>query len=162
RCRHPHLAVPKPERGRQGDSRRPGNQVETGQVKRAVPWRRQDSGLPVPGWLEETIMRRKFLWLTLAALLAALLSTSPAQAWGGFHAGFTPFGPGGFYHVGRTAGYGPYGGFSTAHVGGYGAYGGYHAGYGYGERYGGVSYGGYHTYSPYGGYAYGGYHYGDV
>ena len=74
-------------------------------------------------------MLRQPLFLAIAATGAMLLTSARAQAWGAFHAGYTHFGPGGFYHVGRTA------------VGGYGGFGGYHYGYG-GYRYGG--FGGYH------------------
>ena len=105
-------------------------------------------------------MFRKFLFLTLAAAAVALVTSSQAQAWGGFHVGYTHVGYGGVQHYGRTVGVGPYGAYSGAHYGSYGYGGAYHAGYGYGERYGG--YGAYH-YGGYGGYHYGGYpYYGDA
>jgi hypothetical protein len=108
-------------------------------------------------------MLRKILFPALAAALVTLLVSSQAQAWGGYHVGYTHVGPGGAYHYGRTVGYGGYGGYSGAHYGAYGYGGasryGYH--YSYGERYGGGYSGGYH-YSPsyYGGYHYGGVRYG--
>jgi hypothetical protein len=85
-------------------------------------------------------MLRKILFPALAATLLALLVSSQAQAWGGFHVGYTHVGYGGVYHFGRTGFYGGYGNR-------FGAYGGYRYGYryGYGDRYGG--YYGYH-YSP--------------
>jgi hypothetical protein len=88
-------------------------------------------------------MSRKTLFLTLAALLAALVTSTKAQAWGAYHAGFTHVGYGGVYHAGytRVGGYGGYGGYDRYRYGGYDRY-----GYG-GYRYGGV-YGGYH-YAPY-------------
>jgi hypothetical protein len=100
--------------------------------------------------VQEKIMRRKTLFLTLAALLLVLLASSKAQAWGCYHVGFTHVGYGGVQHYGRTGfgGYGGYGGFE--HYGRTG-YGGYH--------YGDSSYGG-DRYGGYGGYHYGGYHYG--
>jgi hypothetical protein len=102
-------------------------------------------------------MSRKFCLLTLATLLAALVTSSQVQAWGAFHAGYTHVGPAGVYHAGRTVGVGPYGAYSGGHSGFYGYGGGaYHAGYGYGDRYGG--YGAYH-YGGYDGYHYGAYPY---
>ena len=111
-------------------------------------------------------MRQKTLFLTLAAIAAALLMAPEARAWGrgGYHVGYTHVGYGGVQHWGHTSVAGPYGGYSGSHYGAYGRYGGsYHAGYGggYREGYGG----GYHSYSAYGssaGYHYGGYHYGGV
>jgi hypothetical protein len=97
-------------------------------------------------------MLRKFLFLALAAALVTLLTTSQAQAWGAFHAGYTHVGYGGVQHYGYTSRSGPYGSYSGAHYGSTSAYGGYHSGYGYGES----SYGGYH----YGSSSYSGYHYG--
>jgi hypothetical protein len=95
-------------------------------------------------------MLRKWVFLVIATVLAMLLTSSRAHAWGAYHVGFTHVGAGGIYHYGRTAAVGPYGAYSGAH---YGAY---------GERYGGL-YGersgyGYHYSSPsyYGGYHYGG------
>jgi hypothetical protein len=101
-------------------------------------------------------MLRRFLVLALLALAATLLTSSRADAWGAFHAGYTHVGAGGVEHWGHTTAVGPYGAYSGGHAGAYG-YGGasYHAGYGSGERYGGA-YGGYH----YGSSSYGGYHYG--
>ncbi|HKB42215.1 MAG TPA: hypothetical protein VKD72_37660 [Gemmataceae bacterium] len=97
-------------------------------------------------------MLRNPLFLALLASLATLLTSARAQAWGAFHAGYTHFGPGGFYHVGRTAvgGYGGWGGIGGYHYGyggyHYGGFGGYH--YGYGVPFGGAyEVGGYH-YSP--------------
>jgi hypothetical protein len=105
-------------------------------------------------------MLRKTLFLTLAALLLVLVTSTKAQAWGCYHAGFTHVGYGGVQHYGRTGfgGYGGYGGFS--HYGST-SYGGYHYGstsYG-GERYGGA-YGGYHYGGSYSHGGYGGYRYG--
>jgi hypothetical protein len=83
---------------------------------------------------KEKFMLRTILFAGLALVLSAVLASSEAQAWGGYHVGYTHVGYGGVYHVGYT------------HVGGYGGY-----------RYGGFDrYGGYR----YGGYRYGGYHYG--
>ncbi len=89
-------------------------------------------------------MMRKSLPLVLAALLAMLLTTSRAQAWGAYHVGFTHVGYGGVYHYGRTgvAGYGGYGGVARYGAVGYGGV--------YGARYG------YRGYGAYGGYHYGG------
>jgi hypothetical protein len=86
-------------------------------------------------------MLRKTLFLTFAAILVVLATSSKTDAWYCYH-----------YHTG----YGGYGG--GFHVGGYDRYGG---GYHYGDYdryggYGGYHYGGYH----YGGYGGGGYHYG--
>src|SRR5262249_9898514 len=96
-------------------------------------------------------MLRKIVFPAVAATLLALLAPSEAQAWGGFHAGYTHVGPGGVYHVGGTRVYGGYGGYGGYRYGG-AAHGGY--------RYGGAAYGGY-RYGGYGGYDryYGGYHY---
>jgi hypothetical protein len=93
-------------------------------------------------------MLHKTLFIGLLVLLASLVTSSKAQAWGAAHVGYTHVGPGGVYHAGRTA------------YGGYGGYGGYRYGswYGYGGayHYGAVGgYGGYRGY--YGGYPYGGY-----
>ncbi len=83
-------------------------------------------------------MLRKTLFLAVAALLVALTTSSDAQAWGCAHAGYhySPYGGG--YHAGYTH-YGPVTGFQHGSIGG-----GYHPGYGgyhYGAHYG--SYGGY-------------------
>ena len=86
-------------------------------------------------------MLRKIVFPALAAALLALLVSSQARAWGGYHVGYTHVGYGGVYHYGRT-------GF-------YGGYGDRYGGYGGGYRYGGYRYGG----DAYGGYRYGGYHY---
>jgi hypothetical protein len=100
-------------------------------------------------------MLRQFLFLTLAAAAVVLVTSSQAQAWGAFHAGYTHVGYGGVQHWGHTSVSGPYGSYSGGHYGAYGYGGGsYHAGYGYGDRYG--AYGGYH-YGGYSGYHYGGY-----
>lgn len=88
-------------------------------------------------------MLHRIFFLTCIALLVLLATSSQAQAWGGYHYGYTHVGPYGAYHVGSTAGYGGYGGA-------YRSGGAYHYGYG---GYGGYHYGGYH----YGGYPYGGY-----
>jgi hypothetical protein len=107
-------------------------------------------------------MFRKFLFLTLAAAAVTLVTSSQAQAWGGFHVGYTHVGAFGVQHYGRTVGVGPYGRvYSGGHYGAYGYGGGvYRAGYGYGDRYG--LYGDYH-YGGYPGYYYGGYpYYGDA
>ncbi|HTU23479.1 MAG TPA: hypothetical protein VMG10_35915 [Gemmataceae bacterium] len=82
-------------------------------------------------------MLHRTIVLACTALAALLATSSTAQAWGGYHYGYTHVGPYGAYHMGGTAGYGGYGGY---HYGG--AY-----------RYGVGGYGGYH----YGGYPYGGY-----
>jgi hypothetical protein len=75
-------------------------------------------------------MLRKSIVVALAILLAAVLASSEAQAWGGYHVGYTHVGYGGAYHAGYT------------HVGGYGdRYGGYDRYRGY-DRYGGYRYGG--------------------
>lgn len=79
-------------------------------------------------------MLRKSIVVALAFLLASVLGSSKAQAWGGYHVGYTHVGYGGVYHAGYT------------HVGGYGdRYGGYDR-YGGGYRYGGYRYGGYRRY----------------
>jgi hypothetical protein len=95
-------------------------------------------------------MRRKIALVMLVVVGGLLGVAAEAQAWGGYHFGYTHVGPGGVQHWGRTGFAGPYGAYSGGRYGAYGAYGGYHAGYGYGAHYGG--YGGYH----YGGYGYGG------
>jgi hypothetical protein len=110
--------------------------------------------------LQEKLMFRKSLFLAPAILLATLVTSSTAQAWGGFHVGYTHVGYGGVYHAGYThvGGYGGYDRYGGMYRGGYGGmYGGYH--YGYGGAYGGYHYG-YGAY-PYGGYAGGrvGYYY---
>jgi hypothetical protein len=79
-------------------------------------------------------MLKKILLPVLVAVLLTLLSSSPAQAWGGFHYA---------YH------YSPYSGFHYAYrygYGGYPSYGGYRYGYHYGfdpydRYYGGLRYG---------------------
>jgi hypothetical protein len=80
-------------------------------------------------------MLRKTLSLALAVLLATLVTSSKAQAWGGFHVGYTHVVYGGIYHPGYTR------------VGGYGydRYGGLYRG-GYGGLHGGYNYGGLGTY----------------
>jgi hypothetical protein len=78
------------------------------------------------------IMLRKVLLVAVAAILATLLTSSRAQAWGCYHYGYTHVGPSGAYHVGGTyGGYGGYGGYryGGGYHYGYGGYGGYHAGY---------------------------------
>jgi hypothetical protein len=111
----------------------------------------------------------KRIILVVAFAGGSLLATSSkAQAWGGYHIGYTHVGPFGVQHYGRTIGVGPYGGvYGGVHVGAFGGV--YRAGYGYGGIYGAGYYpwglyGGYYPYAPYydGGYAVGGYHYGDV
>jgi hypothetical protein len=94
-------------------------------------------------------MLQKLLIPIMVAALAVLLQSSPVQAWGGYHVGYTRVGPGGVQHYGRTAVSTPYGSYGGAR---YGA-----AGYG-GARYGAVGYGGVRYGGAYGG-AYGGYHY---
>ena len=81
-------------------------------------------------------MLHKTLFLACIALAALLATSSKAQAWGGYHYGYTHVGPYGAYHVGTTGGYGGYGGYRYG--GAYGGYGGY--------RYGGYNYGGYGGY----------------
>src|SRR5436309_3027441 len=110
-------------------------------------------------------MLRKTLFLSTAATLVALLTSSEAQAWGYHHVGYTHYGAGGVQHYGHNSFSGPYGSHSGSHFGAYGSGGGsYHAGYGSTSRYGGgSSYSGYHSYSAHGssgGYHAGGYHYG--
>lgn len=96
-------------------------------------------------------MVRKRLFVASAAMIIALIASSDAQAWGGYHVGYTHYSPStGLHHYGYTRAYG--GGYGGAHYGG--GYGGYHYG---GGGYGGYHYGGYH-YGGYGGY--GGAHYG--
>lgn len=100
------------------------------------------------------MLRKTLLSAALAGLVSLLLSAE-AQAWGGYHVGYTHVGPGGVQHVGATGYRGPAGG--GAYRGGYaygaGGYrggaayaGGYRAGYG-GAAYRGAAVGGYH-YSP--------------
>ena len=100
-------------------------------------------------------MLRKIVFSALVAVGATLLLAPEAQAWGGFHVGFTHVGYGGIQHYGRTFAAGPYGMYSGGHVSGFGYGGAYH--YGRTGFYGGggYHYGGYH-YGSYGG----GYHYG--
>jgi hypothetical protein len=94
-------------------------------------------------------MLRKILFLTIAAMLVSLIVSGSAQAWGGYHVGYTHYSPyTGLHHYGSTGVYGGGYHYGGAHYGGYGG-GGYH--------YGGYHYGGYH-YGGYGGY--GGAHYG--
>jgi hypothetical protein len=99
-------------------------------------------------------MLRETFFLILAAVLAALVASTEARAWGGYHVGYTHVGPAGAYHYGRT---GVYGGYGGAYRYGYGV-GGVHYGYGgvYGAPYG-AYYGGY-RYVP--GYYGGAYRYG--
>lgn len=83
-------------------------------------------------------MLRKTLFLALAVLLVSLATSSQVQAWGCAHAGFHASPAGGGYHAGYTH-YGPVTGLQHGSTGG-----GYHAGggaYQYGTHYG--SYGGY-------------------
>ena len=108
-------------------------------------------------------MLRKTLLLAFAAILAALATSSRAQAWGAYrHAGYTHYSPStGLHHYGYTEAYhGGSGGSGGYHYGGSGGYGGYH--YGGGSGSGGYHYGGYHygSYGSGGGGAYGGAHYG--
>jgi hypothetical protein len=103
---------------------------------------------------------RRTIWLLAAAGLVVLLQTSPVQAWGAAHIGFTHVGPAGVYHYGRTVAAGPYGAYSGGRVGAYGVGGVYHAGYATGGYYGGGYYGGAYSYAPSvysGGYAAGGF-----
>jgi len=101
-------------------------------------------------------MLRKTLLIASAAILMALAASSEAQAWGGYHVGYTHYSPStGLHHYGSTGVSGGGYHYGGAHYGG--AYGGYH--YGGGAHYGGgggYHYGGYH----YGGYGGGGAHYG--
>ncbi len=69
-------------------------------------------------------MLHKTLLLVCIALVALLATSSKAQAWGGYHYGYTHAGPYGAYHAGGTVGYGAYGGYRYG-----GAWGGYRAGY---------------------------------
>jgi hypothetical protein len=91
-------------------------------------------------------MSHKTILVGAAALVAVLVSTSQAQAWGAYHAGYTHVGYGGVQHYGHTTAVGPYGAYSGSHYGSYGGGGAYHAGYGEGYHYGGYggTYGGYH------------------
>ena len=101
-------------------------------------------------------MLRKTLLFAFAVILA-LATSSKAQAWGCYHAGYTHVGYGGVQHYGTTGAYGAgrYGGVSHYGSTGGGAYGGYHYGSttAHGGAYGGYHYGGYH----YGGYSAGAY-----
>ena len=63
-------------------------------------------------------MLRNTLFLTLAALLVALLTSSKVHAWGACHVGYTHVGYGGVQHYGRTAAWGGGG----ARSGSYGDY----------------------------------------
>jgi hypothetical protein len=84
-------------------------------------------------------MLRKTLILTMAPVLLALALAPAAHSWGGYHVGYTHYGPyTGFQHVGYTGYRSPYGGYR---YGGYGGYGGYHYGYRYGGYGGGYRYG---------------------
>jgi hypothetical protein len=107
-------------------------------------------------------MQRKTLSLIAAALLVALVTSSKARAWGGYHVGFTHVGYGGVHHYGRTGIYRGYGG--ARYFGGYHyGYGGYGGGYRYGYgRYGDGVYRYDYHYSPShaGGYYGGGVRYG--
>jgi hypothetical protein len=105
-------------------------------------------------FFQENAMLRKTLFPALAAGLVTLLLAAEAQAWGGYHVGYTHVGPNGAYHVGATGVRGGYGGGAVYRGGA--AYGGaYRGGAAYGGAYragGGVAYrgaavGGYH-YSP--------------
>ena len=64
-------------------------------------------------------MLRKTLFLTFAAILMVLATSSKAQAWYAYHYGYGPFGG---VHYGYRYGY-PYGFYH------YGGFGGYHYGY---------------------------------
>lgn len=103
-------------------------------------------------------MLYKTLFVALAATVITLWTSSPVQAWGAYHVGYTHVGYGGVQHYGRTAAVGPYGAYGSAHYGGVGYGGAYRGGYGYGDRYGGAY--GYHA--GYGGYDYGGFRAGGV
>ena len=75
-------------------------------------------------------MLRKTLFLAIAAILVALVTSSDAQAWYAYHYHTGGYGGGGYHY-----GYGGYGGgyhYGGYHYGGYGG-GGYH--YGYVRRY---------------------------
>lgn len=83
-------------------------------------------------------MLRNTLVVALAMLLASVLASSKAQAWGGYHVGYTHVGYGGIYHAGytRVGGYGAYGAYGGYRYGDYGyRYGGYRYGYGGYRRY---------------------------
>jgi hypothetical protein len=77
-------------------------------------------------------MMRRGLFLALAVVVASLVTSPRAQAWGCYHAGYTHYSPyTGLHHYGYTEasrGYGGYGGYH------YGSYSGYHYG-GYGGAY---------------------------
>jgi hypothetical protein len=104
-------------------------------------------------------MLRRVL-LSLAAIMAALGTSSKAQGYGACHTGYTHVGPGGVQHYGSTSVSGPNGSYSGSHTSAYGAGGAYHSGSAYGTTSGGAG-GAYHyTSSAYGGTAAGGYHYG--
>jgi len=56
-------------------------------------------------------MLHKSLFLSLAALVLTLVTSTKAHAWGAYHVGYTHYGPiTGFQHYGATAYRGPYGG----------------------------------------------------
>lgn len=80
-------------------------------------------------------MLRKCILVALAFLLASVVSSSKAQAWGGYHVGYTHVGYGGVYHAGytRVGGYGDR--YGSYRYGGYDRYGGYRYGYGGYRRY---------------------------
>ncbi len=58
-------------------------------------------------------MQWKLLFLALATIILVLGTSSKAQAWGAYHAGYTHVGPSGAYHAGYTAAAGPHGSSST-------------------------------------------------
>jgi hypothetical protein len=88
-------------------------------------------------------MLRSSFVLGFAAILVTLAVSSKAQAWGGYHVGYTHYSPTtGLHHYGWTGVHAGYGGYGRS---------GFHD-----TGYGGYHYSGYH----YGGYGYGSYHYG--
>jgi hypothetical protein len=83
-------------------------------------------------------MLRKALFLTAAALLVTLATSSRAQAWGFYHYSYHygDYGADRFAYRGYHFGGYPYGGYGDLTLGGY-HYGGYHYGdfhYGYVRR----------------------------
>lgn len=105
-------------------------------------------------------MLHKALLLACIALAALLATSSKAQAWGGYHYGYTHVGPFGAYRFGGTLGYRGWGAYPYG-LGGFGA--GYGGVYRYGLGGFGAGYGGVYGYGLGGlgpGYLYGGFPYG--
>ena len=59
-------------------------------------------------------MRQHILFLALAVTLGVLGTSSKAQAWGAYHAGYTHVGAGGVSHYGYSSAHGAYGSYGES------------------------------------------------